>query len=516
MDTDKLSESRVDFRLILNRIEQRRLDQAKQLNVSRKGDLGQFFTPLRAADILAQMVHLTPNRPLRVLDPGAGIGALSAALIGHITQQTFRFPIDVVAVELDETLIPALQETLGECRAMAAEVGINLTSSVIHGDLIEMMTGMDRSLHNSFDLVLMNPPYRKLGARSWERIAIKTVGIDSPNLYSAFLSLGMVALKPHGQLIAITPRSFANGPYFQPFRKTFLRSMAINELRIFDSRSTVFSDSGVLQENIVFSALKEHPVSFVRLSVSRDHSDQAFERSVPYPEIIDPDDPHAFLRIPSQQEDTAVAELFASLPCTLRDLGFGVSTGRVVDFRSRGYLLPTPTEGAAPLIYPSNLRNGRVIWPVERSKAASLLITTETEKTLLPNERFVLVKRFSSKEERRRIVAAVYEPRNEAASGIAFENHLNVFHVNNRGLDAELASGLCLWLNSSIVDQFFRTFSGHTQVNATDLRTMRYPKLDQLRALGSASIDQWPGQDVIDNLVKKHVLEVNKHDEAAD
>lgn len=510
------SQVRLDTTRFLEQVEHRRVKQAKALNADRQVVLGQFFTPMRAADILTQMVRFVPNRPLRVLDPGAGVGSLSAALIGHIAQQLPRFPLEVVAVEIDAQLIPHLNETMTECEDLALDTGMDLTTQVINENLIELMAGMDRSMHNSFDLVLMNPPYGKLGARSWERSTLAKMGIDSPNLYSAFLSLGMVALREGGQLIAITPRSFANGPYFQTFRKTFLSRMSVNELRIFDSRSTVFSDSGVLQENIVFSALKDHPVPSVRLSVSRDHSDDAYQRDVPYHEVVHPNDPHAFLRIPSQEADTNVAELFASLPCSLADLPVTVSTGRVVDFRSREHLLTEPTTNEAPLIYPTNLRQGGVQWPIERVKASSFKITDETRSMILPNERFVLVKRFSAKEEKRRIVAAIYEPREDASRGIAFENHLNVFHVNNHGLEGDFARGLCLWLNSSVVDQFFRTFSGHTQVNATDLRTMRYPSLSQLQALGLACPSDWPTQEGIDQLVTKHALRLDENDYAAD
>ena len=119
----------------------------------------------------------------------------------------------------------------------------------------------------------------------------------------------------------------------------------------------------------------------------------------------------------------------------------------------------------------------------------------------------MLTKRFSAKEERRRVVAAVYDPGDVTAGEVGFENHLNVFHHRERGLDEYLARGLCLWLNGTAVDRFFRTFSGHTQVNATDLRSMRYPSRKQLARLGSAlGHGAWPDQEKIDALVARHVF----------
>ena len=68
---------------------------------------------------------------------------------------------------------------------------------------------------------------------------------------------------------------------------------------------------------------------------------------------------------------------------------------------------------------------------------------------------------------------------------VGFENHLNYFHENGRGLELNLAKGLAAFLNCSSLDRYFRLFSGHTQVNASDLRRMRYPNRDELEATGS-------------------------------
>ncbi len=67
---------------------------------------------------------------------------------------------------------------------------------------------------------------------------------------------------------------------------------------------------------------------------------------------------------------------------------------------------------------------------------------------------------------------------------IGFENHLNVFHANRHPLSENIARGMAIYLNSTFVDQFFRRFSGHTQVNANDLRMLRYPSLEALKSLG--------------------------------
>ena len=78
------------------------------------------------------------------------------------------------------------------------------------------------------------------------------------------------------------------------------------------------------------------------------------------------------------------------------------------------------------------------------------------------------------------------------ATVLGFENHLNLFHENKRGLPQALARGLAVFFNSTIVDDNFRRFSGHTQVNATDLKQMKYPSRAALIELGEWAMQ--PGE----------------------
>jgi len=482
-----------------------RVEATLGLSASMQSSRGQYFTPEQAASLIAGMPRLPSRGTVQVLDPGAGSGMLTAAIVERIVHESPGCSVVVNAVEVDPTLIPALERTAELCRSWAAERSTDVIVNVIHGDMIASSTGLESQLSSAFDLVIMNPPYKKLGTFSSPRRALASLGWDAPNLYAAFLAIGVEALKPGGQLVAITPRSFANGPYFGQFRKALLGQVAINRLHTFESRSTVFSDTGVLQENIVFSATKHGAHDPVTITASRGHLDTATERVVPYAELVSPSDPHQFIRITTDNEAEEAVKAVVALPSSLADLGLAVSTGRVVDFRARDNLADEPTPGSLPLVYPGNLRDGEVCWPRSMGKAQGFVPHCDQDrKALLPPGTYVLVKRFSAKEERRRIVAAMWTPERNPDQPVAFENHLNVFHTGSEGLDPALAWGLCLWLNSTVVDRCFRTFSGHTQVNATDLRSLRYPAADALRYLAQMT-DELPQQDELDTLVE-HII----------
>ena len=164
-----------------------------------------------------------------------------------------------------------------------------------------------------------------------------------------------------------------------------------------------------------------------------------------------------------------------------------ISTGPVVGFRLKEHLREEWDRDSAPLIYPSHLKNHRAQWPLSDGKKPNAIHQNDqTSKWLYPNGYYCVVRRFSSKEERHRIVASVVSPDTFPSSNhIGLDNKLNVFHQKKAGLTRAMAHGLCAFLNTDMVDEAFRLFSGHTQVNATDLRRMRYPSAEKLEKLGA-------------------------------
>ncbi|MFT9535294.1 N5-glutamine S-adenosyl-L-methionine-dependent methyltransferase [Mycobacteroides abscessus subsp. abscessus] len=483
---------------LLARAEARRTETLTSLGEQQQAKLGQFFTNSAAAQFMAGLVRLPESGTVRILDPGAGSGALTAALVARVIAEAPRLAVEVTAVEVDTGVVPALQATLDDCVAAAERAGVKFAAEVIENSFIDAAF----YLVEQFDVVIQNPPYAKLAADDPARRATAMLAVDPPNIYAAFVALGVTALAPGGQLVAITPRSFTNGAYFAGFRRWLLPRAMFDRIHIFAARNSVFADTGVLQENIIYSMTKtsELPDTAI-LSASRDHTEEATEREVHYTEILHPKDKQLYVRIPSTPEDAELVSLMASLPCTLAEVGIDVSTGRVVDFRSREQLLESPLDEHYPMVYPANISHGVLRHPKPNGKVQWFSVTAAVDrKWLVPAGTYVLVKRFSAKEERRRLVASVWTPSEHGDTPVAFDNKLNFFHIRGKTLDGPLAMGLAIWLNSTAVDAYFRTFSGHTQVNATDLRGMRYPSAEQLRALGTGH-SALPGDEVIDRLV---------------
>jgi adenine-specific DNA-methyltransferase len=447
---------------------------------------------------------------IRLLDAGAGVGALTAAWIAEICSRSIRpKEVTLTAFERDESLIPALRQTLRACEAACATADIKCKWEVRPSDFIEAIVdgldgGLFRSEHPVFDVAILNPPYKKFRAESRTRLLLRRLNIETSNLYTAFLALTVLLLDQKGELIAITPRSFCNGPYFRPFRQHLLRHVNLNRLHLFEDRDYAFRDDEVLQENVILHAVKGVPQqSLVCISQSRtpDHPTGA-QRNVPFEQVVRPGDSQAFIHLVPDNEGHALAEAMEKLPCTLDELRLGVSTGRVVDFRAHKWLRAEPTSGTVPLIYSTHFSNGLICWPKLKTKKPNAIVHNKDSASLMvPAGVYVLVRRFSAKEERRRIVAAIFDPETVPCEVVGFENHLNYFHERGAPLERRLARGLSGFLNCSALDNYFRQFNGHTQVNATDLRSLRYPTKEALVTLGRRLEGTFPAQDALDALV---------------
>jgi adenine-specific DNA-methyltransferase len=337
-----------------------------------------------------------------------------------------------------------------------------------------------------FTHAILNPPYKKIGSLSKHRLVLRQVGIETVNLYSAFVALSLSLMKPGGQIVAIIPRSFCNGPYYRPFREYLLQRAAIRHLHLFASRTKAFKDDGVLQENVIIRLECGGIPSAVTVSNSTDDSfSDLTTHEQPFDRIVLPGDPERFIHVPMALGHNAI-ERSEGVRATLFDLGIGVSTGPVVDFRLLAHIQAEPDEKTAPLLYPGHFTGKTTEWPkIGIKRGNAIQVNNETKKWLYPKGFYTVVRRFSSKEEARRIVASVVRPETfPDAELLGFENHLNVFHEGKHGLPEALAHGLATFLNTTAVDENFRRFNGHTQVNATDLRLMKYPDRSTLTVLG--------------------------------
>ncbi|MCC6969578.1 MAG: Eco57I restriction-modification methylase domain-containing protein [Phycisphaerales bacterium] len=454
--------------------------------------IAQVFTPASVARFMAGRV-LRVGDEFTFVDAGAGVGVLAAALCERIAAMPVPRRVVAELYETDPNVLPVLRQTIAECRKALSAAGHHLNATIIEEDFVlrrpaaSLYAPVSRTCYA--DAVIMNPPYAKLAKDSPQARAFAEIVHGQPNVYALFMAAAVELLRPGGELVAITPRSYCNGLYFREFRRWLLARMSLRHIHVFESRRATFKDSEVLQESIITVATKQtEQAAEVLLGVS--HGAEMDEvRPLPHAPrtIIDDLRGDCVIRLPADSSDLEIMRVVESWTGTFADRGLRISTGPVVAFRARDYLLDSADHpDAVPLISIHNVRPFATVWPVTKgSKPIAFRVANGAVSQVLPARNYVLLRRFSAKEEHRRLTASPYLPNAvERRRPVALENHINYVTHTTRELTEDEVNGLVALFNSALLDRYFRVVSGNTQVNATEIRSMPFPDLRTIRRIG--------------------------------
>lgn len=459
---------------------------------------GQVFTPPSVCRFMAGQISAFPQT-LRLLDPGAGVGALTAAVCERMLELSAPRRLDVHLFESDKRLVGPLTQVMDDCGRALSNSGHSLTYQVHAEDFIAASsTRIDRQrslianvpIPGPFDVIIANPPYFKLNKKSQPARLMAGVTYGQPNIYAFFLAAACEHLREDGELVAITPRSFCSGLYFREFRRWFFQRMALTKVHLFESRTDTFKESNVLQESIITVSrrLGDCPREVdVTRSFGRDLPAALRPERVSVELILSRTGRDVAVRIPEKTSDTRILEEVEQWPERFSELGLRVSTGPVVMFRATKFLLDrAEAEASVPLLGAHNIRPFAVQWPVYKKKwPTAFRDVPASRKHLITTRNCVLLKRFSAKEEQRRLTAGCLFADQLPHPRLALENHINYICHAHRDLTKEEVLGIAAIFNSVILDRYFRSLSGNTQVNASDIRSMRFPGFDSLRRIGA-------------------------------
>jgi len=457
---------------------------------------------------------------MRVLDPAAGAGILLCATVESLVHRGFHAKIELVAYEVDPKLADILRDVLRELQFWCHDMSAEMTFTVIcrdfileHADALQNMGGLFPALPaaDRFDIVISNPPYFKLNKADPRAQAAASVVHGQPNIYGLFMAVSAALLHQGGQLIFITPRSFASGPYFRAFRELFFAHVKPQLIHIFGSRKDAFSRDAVLQENVILKGVREDHWSAIKalrmitISTSQGTSDLATpsRRAVRLDAALDMTSRDKILRLSSSVSEDELVRLVDSWPGNLGAYGLQISTGPVVPFRATMLIDKSGNvpETHLPLLWMNHVRSMVVTWPLRSHKKEYIKNLDEAYPILVPNKNYVLLRRFSAKEEERRLVAGPYLAAAHQVAMLGLENHLNYVYRPGGNLTVDETYGLAALFNSSLLDGYFRTTNGNTQVSATELRAMPLPALDVILEIGRRSKAIAGNTGAVDTLV---------------
>ena len=488
---------------------------------------GQFLTPPNIARYMAKQLGAMKSGDV-LLDPAIGSGVLVCAVIERLISENPPDNLFIEAYETDGELYETAIQILTIASTKAKTFGLKIQWQGHQEDFVlaclpeaqPALFAQHQTRRMVFDSIISNPPYFKLNSDDKRVKAVSGKLNGHTNIYTLFMALSTKLLALQGKACFIVPRSFCSGIYFSDFRRDLLRDVTPLAVHLFQARDDLFKSDEVLQENVIFTFEKppesktpRYWAGVVKISTAGDESDlegTTISRPVSFQHFLGQRQECFFFRLPTGILDEQVLDAVDRWDDTLERYGLQVSTGRVVPFRATKFLKDRVNgESTVPLLWMQHVKPYKVEYPLEHFDKPQA-ITIEDPTLLVPNANYVLLRRFSAKEDRRRLIAAPLQADQFAFSQIGFENHLNFIYRKNGALSSAETIGLSALLNSAIVDRYFRIVNGNTQVNAAELRALPLPPWEVLQRIGE-KVQSSPKltADQVDNIVFSTLWEMH-------
>ena len=127
---------------------------------------GHFGTPPAIADFMANLFSGFPHEPICILDPGAGVGTLSAAVCKRILSQTVARRCRFELWENDPALEASLDATMSHCQRAMREAGHEMEYVIRTDDFIlanKQKSLFDERVNSSFHLTQIGEQIEQSG-----------------------------------------------------------------------------------------------------------------------------------------------------------------------------------------------------------------------------------------------------------------------------------------------------------------------------------------------------------------
>lgn len=440
--------------------------------------IGQFFTSKETANFMAKL-STCQKENLKILDAGAGTGILSVALLEKLNKNNKIKNIDIDLYENDQSLAQILENNMNIASKKISKIKkcrIIKDNFILHS----------KDVNEKYDIVISNPPYKKIGKSSCEAMAMKDIVHGQPNMYFLFMAMSERLLKNNGELIFIVPRSWTSGAYFKKFRQEFLENVKISNIHLFMSRDKVFSKEDVLQETIILRAEKTKKPK-KKITITESYGNDDFNKINKYEidyDICVEKEGERYVYLPTTESDVKTLQMINKFNTKLNDIGLKLKTGLTVDFRNETSIEKVANNNNVPLLSSIHFKDGIINFPSQKNEPQ--YIKKDNQSLLQKNTNYLFIKRFSSKEESRRIQPAMFFRKQYSNYDyISTENHINfICSIDNKELQEDLIYGLYGIYNSTLYDKYYRILNGSTQVNATEINNIPIPNEKELKEIG--------------------------------
>ena len=456
--------------------------------------LGRFFTKKDTARLMAGMIKLDDSKTAyTVLDPGAGTGILSAAVIDRICKNAPNCrEIFLTCYEDDPVFFPLLEDNLERIRKKCKhDYDVRLFVTLYYENYLTDVKNhytvtFYGSVEDKFDIIICNPPTELVEKGSPEAEAAG--GVTMLKISSAFLFTKVAAehLEKNGQLAVMLPTTVASASSLSGFRCELSALLSIRSIHLFVGRQKNIKRAIPLKKSIVICYENSEIKDDITISVSSDNGSPEGTSTLPtmsYDFVVDSDD--GPLTRPKSVGEWKIVKYISSFPETLASLGLKMSTGLVIDSKCAGLLYDTEEAGTIPIIRSSAITGGGIRFPAPGTKKQYLM-------PLVPalfqrNKNMIIIKRVPAKSDERFINSAIYFAGQRPANQyISTHNKINFIDTKNAKdeMSARFAFGLFAILNSTIYDRYISIISKSSQINSKEMKELRLPPRNVIENIG--------------------------------
>ena len=453
-------------------------------NKEYRKNFSQFFTPNDIANFMVENLELSDTlTEIRILEPAAGTGNLILATIKKIINNFKKIKkIYIKAIELDKELCKILISNLKFLQ-------INLTNIVeirfvvlndnfinLYGNIWNEEEKLFKMNDEKFDLIISNPPYKKINKNSTENSYFENLIMGQPNIYHLFIALSLKLLVDSGQYILISPKNYLGGKYTENLRKYIFNNFSLINLHLFEERNKIFGNE-VLQEVCISHFIKKK-IKDIKITYNMD-TKKTFSINI---EKILLTSSNALL-FPRKMKDLCWLNKVPNNWVTLNEQNLRFKIGQVVLFRINNENKKEYTfeVGEVPLlrvnhIFKNNINYCNITGNNRENKIVTLKYNERTKNKVIPNKNYVILRKNVDLSSKEFIKAAIYKKNDLKSLNIAIDNNLAYIEQIDGELSLEKAKAICKFLNTKLFARYYKMLNNSHTINSYEINNMLFPK----------------------------------------
>lgn len=450
-------------------------------------NFSQFFTPTDIAEFMVKDLKISNKLDeIRILEPSAGTGNLILSAIKKITIDFKQIKkIYIEAIELDKELCKILENNLKFLKIELINI-VEIDFVIFNNNFINLYGEEWKENKNTlfksqiktfkkFDLIISNPPYKKINKDSVENLYFENLIVGQPNIYHLFIALSLKLLSNLGSYILVSPKNYLGGKYTENLRKYIFNNFSLVQLHLFEERNKIFGNE-VLQEVCISYFIKDK-ISDVQISYNK-NIEKSFIIKI---EKILLKTSNALL-FPRKIRDLSWIDKIPDTWATLSKQNLEFKIGQVVLFRVKDEDKKNSMflEGEIPLlivnhIFKNKINYCNIIGNHNENKIITLKYNERTKNKIIPNKNYVILRKNVDLNSKNFIQAAVYKKDDLKSSYIAIDNNLVYIEQREGELSLNKAKAICKFLNTKLFAQYYKMLNNSHTINSYEINSMLFP-----------------------------------------